>query len=286
MSRSAIASLIERRLLVNFRLDPEAAARILPAGTRPLLRRGHAVGGICLIRLAGMRRTGGTGTALPSLADLAGRFGLRSEIAVHRIATVWDGPDGQESGVYIPRRDTDSRLTTLTAGLFLPGEHHLARFEVQEWPDRVRIGFRSADETTHARIEAQAADRLRGSALFADLDEAARFLREAPDGYAALPDAAWDGPDAGGQSGSGNPGGPEESGSERGEQPRREIRAFSVRPAALIEVSSSYFEDPERFPPGTAEPDSALLVRDLEALREARPARRAHRPARPAVHPI
>ena len=278
MSHSAIASLIERRLLVNFRLDPEAAARILPPGTRPLLCRGHAVGGICLIRLAGVRRSGG-----PALPSLAGRFGLRSEIAVHRIATVWDGPDGQESGVYIPRRDTDSRLTTLTAGLFLPGEHHLAKFEVHEWPDQVRIGFRSADETTHARIEAQVADRLRGSALFADLDEAARFLRDAPDGYAALPDAAWDG--LGGGSGGGS-GGSSDAGGERGEQARREGRAFSLRPAALVEVSSSYFEDPERFPPGTAEPDSALLVRDLEALRDARPARMAHRPARPAVHPI
>src|ERR1700761_6111225 len=83
VSRPASASFIERRLLVNFRLDPETTARILPEGTRPLLRRGHAVGGICLIRLAGARRSGGP---LPGLADLAGRFGLRAEIAVHRIA--------------------------------------------------------------------------------------------------------------------------------------------------------------------------------------------------------
>lgn len=247
MSRPAIASFIERRLLVNFRLDPDVTARILPEGTRPLLRRGHAVGGICLIRLAGARRSGGP---LPGLADLAGRFGLRTELAVHRIATVWQGPDGPEQGVYIPRRDTDSRISTLTAGLFLPGEHHLARFEVEESPERLRIGFRSADGTAHAQVQALVADRLRGSALFADLDEAAAFVREAPDGYAA-----------------------------RGEE-------FSIRPATLLHVASSYFEDPDRFPEGTAIADSALVLRDVEALRSPRPARTAHRPARPAAHPI
>lgn len=244
MSRPAIASFIERRLLVNFRLDPEVAARILPEGTQPLLHRGHAVGGLCLIRLAGARRSGGP------LADLAGRFGLRTEIAVHRIATVWQGPDGPEQGVYIPRRDTDSRISTLTAGLFLPGEHHLARFEVEESAERLRIGFRSADGSAHAQVQAQVADRLRGSALFADLEEASAFVREAPDGYPA-----------------------------RAEE-------FAVRPATLVQVASSYFEDPARFPAGSAAPDSALVLRDAEALRTPRPARTAHRAARPAAHPI
>jgi hypothetical protein len=249
-----IASLIARRLLVNYRLEPGAAARVLPPGMRPLLSHGHAVGGICLIRLAGIRPA-----ALPGLA---GRFGLRTENAAHRIAVVWDGPDGPEHGVYIPRRDTDSRITTLTAGLFLPGEHHRARFEVRETADRLRIGFRSADGSAHAAVEATVTDRLRGSSLFADLEEASAFFRDAPDGYAARSDG------------------------DRLDGVRLQTREWSVTPAALVRVSSSYFEDPERFPAGTAEPDSALLMRDLEALWHPRPARSAHRPARPAVHSV
>jgi hypothetical protein len=246
--------MIERRLLVNYRIEPEAAARVLPPGMRPLLRRGHAVGGICLIRLSGIRPA-----ALPGLA---GRLGLRTENAAHRIAVVWDGPDGPEQGVYIPRRDTDSRITTLTAGLFLPGEHHLARFEVEESADRLRIGFRSADGTAHASVEATVADRLRGSTLFADTEEASAFFREAPDGYSAR------------------------TSGDRLDGVRLETRQWSIRPAALVRAASSYFEDPERFPEGTAQLDSALLMRDLEALWHTRPARTAHRPARPAVHPI
>lgn len=242
MSRPSIASLIERRLLVNFRLDPEAAARILPEGSRPLLRRGHAVGGLCLIRLAGVRRSGGP-PVLAGLADLAGRFGLRTEIAVHRIATVREGPEGPEPGLYIARRDTDSRIGTLTAGLFLPGEHHLARFEVEESPERLRIGFRGADGGAQARVEALVADELRGSALFADLDEAARFVREACDGE-------------------GYPG---------------RAREFSIRPVELVQAASSYFADPAHFPEGAAEPDSALLMREVEALPRARPCIRSER---------
>lgn len=248
MSRPAITSLTERRLLVNFRLDPQAAARILPAGARPLLRRGHAVGGICLIRLTGIGRPG-PGLA-GNLADLAGRLGLRAEIAVHRIATVRPGPDGPEQGLHVIRRDTDSRISTLTAGLFLPGEHHLARFEVEESPERLRIRYRAADGGAEAAVQAVAADRLRGSVLFADFEEAAAFARASPDGYAT-----------------------------------RE-QEFSVRPAALLEVSSSVFGDRALFPTGTAEPDSAVVLRDVETLHRTSPARTAHRPARPAVHPV
>ncbi|WP_218137711.1 hypothetical protein [Streptomyces sp. 2131.1] len=44
---------------------------------------GHAVTGICLLRLGSVR---------PVRAPKA--LGLRSENAAHRIAVEWDGPDG------------------------------------------------------------------------------------------------------------------------------------------------------------------------------------------------
>jgi len=46
---------IERRLLVNYRVDPEVIARVLPQPFRPQLVGGAAVAGICLIRLGQMR---------------------------------------------------------------------------------------------------------------------------------------------------------------------------------------------------------------------------------------
>jgi len=46
---------IERRLLINYRIDPEVARLHIPSPFRPLLVSGWAVGGVCLIRLGGLR---------------------------------------------------------------------------------------------------------------------------------------------------------------------------------------------------------------------------------------
>jgi hypothetical protein len=45
-----LVGVLERRLLVNYRLDPQAAQQLLPTGMRPDLASGYAVGGICLVR--------------------------------------------------------------------------------------------------------------------------------------------------------------------------------------------------------------------------------------------
>src|SRR6187397_1241068 len=89
---------IKRRLLVNFRADPKAIQQILPSPFRPKLHRGHAIAGICLIRLEDIRPAG-----LPAIA------GLSSENAAHRIAVEWTDSTGTpREGVFIPRRDTGS----------------------------------------------------------------------------------------------------------------------------------------------------------------------------------
>lgn len=98
----------------------------------PQLVNGLGVAGICLIRLGDLR---------PRWAPR--RLGLTTECAAHRIAVVWDGPDGPEPGVYIPRRDSDSRLTVLLGGRLFPGAHSRARFEVAETAEHLRVGFRA-----------------------------------------------------------------------------------------------------------------------------------------------
>ena len=243
----SIASLIERRLLVNYRIDPEAVARVLPEGMRPELCNGHAVGGICLIRLGALRPAG-----------LPGRLGLRTENAAHRIAVLWDGPDGPVRGVYIPRRDTDSRFTTLAAGRLFPGEQHLAKFEVDEEPDTLSVGFTGRDGGASAAVRVRVADRLRGSELFPDLATASAFFRDAPGAFAAR--------------------------SKGPELDQVDLRAegWAVSATVLEHVESSFFEDPDRFPPGSAVPDCALLMRDVEAVWQSGPARSARTGIRPA----
>src|SRR5690348_4792849 len=95
MQIPVLRGLIDRRILVNYRVDPEVLARLLPAPFRPKLIHGAGIAGICLIRLKQTRPR-----FLPPV------LGFASENAAHRIAVEWD----QGEGVFVPRRDTSSRL--------------------------------------------------------------------------------------------------------------------------------------------------------------------------------
>ncbi|MBT2444769.1 DUF2071 domain-containing protein [Streptomyces sp. ISL-36] len=245
-----LSSVIERRLLVNYRVDPEVAARHLPAGLRPQLVRGHAVAGICLLRLGSVR---------PSWAPAV--FGLRSENAAHRVAVEWDGPDGVETGVYIPRRDTASRVNRWAGGRVFPGEHGHADFEVRESEDTVRVAFATRDGSTRVDVTAEITHGLADSELFADLDEASAFFRDGGKGYSAT----RSGPQLDGM--------------------QLHTDAWRVEAGRVTSASSSFFDDPDRFPPGSAELDSVLLMRNVPVRWRALPAmppamRRALAPAR------
>lgn len=223
-----LASVIERRLLVNYRVEPEAAARQLPAGLRPQLIRGHAVAGICLLRLGSVR---------PAWAPAA--VGLRSENAAHRFAVEWDGPDGTETGVYIPRRDTASRVNRWAGGRVFPGQHGHAEFEVDESEDTVRVAFATRDGDTRVDVTAEITESLEGSELFADLDEASAFFRGGSKGYSAT------------------------SAGPHLEGMRLDTDAWRIEPGRITSARSSYFEDPARFPRGSTELDSVLVMRDV-----------------------
>src|SRR5688572_12172314 len=95
MGIPVISGIIDRRILVNYRVESERLSKLLPPPFRPKLVQGHGVAGICLIRLKHIR---------PEFLPLP--FGIGSENAAHRIAVEWE-QDGQRfDGVYIPRRDT------------------------------------------------------------------------------------------------------------------------------------------------------------------------------------
>ena len=50
-----IRGVIDRRILVNYRVAPDVLAPLLPPRFRPKLHRGYGMVGICLIRLRSMR---------------------------------------------------------------------------------------------------------------------------------------------------------------------------------------------------------------------------------------
>src|SRR5438445_303970 len=78
MFLDTIHGIIDRRVLLNYRIDPEVLQRVLPPVFQPKLYNGHAVGGVCMIRFKELRPR-----FVPSW------LGLGSENAAHRIAVQW-----------------------------------------------------------------------------------------------------------------------------------------------------------------------------------------------------
>src|SRR5271155_4194265 len=97
-----VRGVIDRRILVNFRVDPEVLARTLPKPFQPKLTHGAGMAGVCLIQIRPR--------FVPSF------LGISSENAAHRIAVQWEQDGVRREGVFIPRRDTSSRLNTLVGG--------------------------------------------------------------------------------------------------------------------------------------------------------------------------
>ena len=168
---------IERRLLVNYRVDPDVVAAQLPAPFEPQLVNGYAVAGICLIRLAELRPR-----ALPH------HVGLRTENAAHRFAVQWYEDGTRRTGVYIPIRHTASRATVTLGDRLFPGYHRRADFTVTETTTRLAVAFRSRDDDVTVDVEAEATYRLGGSSLFDNVADAAAFFRTGATGYSPTRD--------------------------------------------------------------------------------------------------
>jgi hypothetical protein len=243
MRLPVIEGVVERRLLVNYRVDPDVVGAMLPERFRAQVVDGWAVAGICLIRLGGLRPKG-----------WPRHVGLRSENAAHRIAVEWDDPQaegGAATGVYIPRRDTASRPNAWIGGRFFPGEHHRARFVVDETADAVRVAFTSVDRTVSVDVVAEPAPDLGDSQLFHDVAEASAFFAQGAVGYSAT------------------------ARGDRLDGLELRTNAWQVDPVRVTEVRSTFFDSADHFPPGTATLDCALLMRDIPVTWH------AHQPLRP-----
>jgi len=260
-----VRGIIERRMLVNFRCAPDVLAQMLPPPFRPKLVHGWGMAGICLIRLSGIRpafqsalarvfRTGHEAAEAgrcslasrppPHVAgygtyEKSGAGGLRSENAAHRIAVEWDEDGVTRDGVFIPRRDTNSFLNRFAGGRLFPGMHHAASFRVWETGARLKLEMRSADGAAFVRVLARVTETLPDDSVFNSLDEATSYFQAGAVGWS----------------------------------PRREHGKFDglelscnkwrMEPLIVERVESSFFQNHEKFPPGSVEFDCALLMRGI-----------------------
>ncbi len=229
MQIPVIRGVIDRRILVNYRVDPDVLARILPAPFRPKLVNGMGMAGVCLIRLKHIRPR-----FLPAF------LGISSENAAHRIAVEWDQNGDQREGVFIPRRDTSSWLNTLAGGRLFPGLHHHARFQVKEEGDHFRVAVESDDRRTHLLVDGYVGSQWPTTSLFSSVAEASRFFEQGSVGYSVT--------------------------TKPGEFDGLELCShhWQVQPLVVQKVESSFFEDQKLFPAGSVAFDSALLMQRIE----------------------
>ncbi len=219
---------IDRRILVTYRVDPQYLQRLLPDPFRPKRMHGMGIAGICLIRLKQIRPR-----SLPAL------LGLSSENAAHRIAVEWEEHGAYREGVYISRRDTSSQFNTVVGGKLFPGVHHHAHFRVTEGDDAFSIQIASDDGETRVAVEAHVTSHLPEHSIFASLEEASAFFEQGSLGYSVTREA--------------------------GRLDGLELRCWNwkVEPLQVTKAQSSFFDDPQRFPPGSAELDCALVMRAI-----------------------
>ena len=221
-----IKGVIDRRILINYQVDKEVLAEYLPKPFKPKLVNGKGIAGICLIRLKEIRPKG-----LPK------QIGISSENGAHRIAVEWTENGVQKEGVYIPRRDTSSKLNSLAGGTVFPGIHHLADFTVNESDGNYEVKFVSADKTSLS-IKASKTTTWNDESIFKNLQCVSDFFENGSIGYSP----------------------------NKNNHDGLKLKAYNWKVSLLNVdfVKSSFFENEDIFPKGSVKFDNALLMKDIE----------------------
>jgi len=235
---------IDRRILVNFRIEPDALAGVLPDPFEPRTIDGVAIGGVCCLRLADVRPRG-----------LPAALGIGAESAAHRIGVAWDdgverratrsarpprstahGSGDRRQGVYVPRRDTSSRLVAAVGDRTF-GRHERAAFDVTEGNGRYELTMQSHNDGTSIHVAGHVTDTLPEGSVFPDVEAATDYHQCGIEGYSPSPDGA------------------------RLDCLAMQVDDWAVKPLAVDEVRASFFED--RLPADAVTFDNALLMADV-----------------------
>ncbi|GAB2814781.1 DUF2071 domain-containing protein [Ferruginibacter profundus] len=226
MKLPTIHGFIDRRILINFTATPGDVEKIIPFPFRPKIYKNKAIAGICLIRLNKIRPKG-----CPDF------MGISSENGAHRIAVEWDEEGQVKEGVFIPRRDTSLRFNTIVGGRIFPGKHHFAKFNVIEKNKNYHVAFNSSD-ATQISIDATEVNTFDPNSIFETLENASAFFEKGAVGY--------------------SPNG------KKFEGLKLETYNWKVKPLAVSNVQSSFFDNETIFPKGSVKFDNALLMTRIE----------------------
>ncbi len=139
--------------------------------------------------------------------------------------------------MFILRRDSASLADVVVGGRLYTGVHQRASFVVHEARDNMHVRFESNDEATAVDVHVEVGGELGGS-LFRHVDDASRFFRAGAFGLSPGRSAALEGCTL-------------------------HSSTSSMQPVTLRHVQSSFFDDVSRFPAGSIELDSGVLMRAI-----------------------
>lgn len=223
-----LKGMIARRVLLNFRADPEVAARLVPPPLKVVTQNGSAIVGVCLIRLEQLRPRGSPVW-----------MGLSSENMAHRIAVSYPTSEGRRNGVFIWRRETDQRIVACLGGRAFPGVHRRAAFRVAEENDALAMTIRTERSEADVSFRAAFASSWRPTPAFPTFEDANHFLREGSCGFSCgLRSQRLEG------------------------MVLRTLR-WEMRPLEVGEVRAAFYENPSRFPNSSVAFDCALLMQNI-----------------------
>lgn len=224
MKLNTLAGSIERRVLVNYRVEAEVAQDFLPAPFKPALVNGYAIAGICLIQLS-VRPTWAPET-----------LSFRSLNGAHRFSV--ELPDGSDA-VYIPRRDSNSMVNTAVGGRLFPGTHHRAVVTMHEIGNQVSAELASRDGQTRVGVTARKTEKFPTTSVFDSLDHVSSFFENGSVGYSDTPRG------------------------DRFDGLELRAQNWSVTPLDVEHVHSTFFDKADVFPAGSVELDNALFMHDI-----------------------
>jgi hypothetical protein len=228
MELPVLSGIIERRILINYRVDPDVIRKILPYPLKPIIIGGYASAGVCLLKLRDI-----------GLKYTPGFLKINSENAAHRILVQWHEGGQVRCGVYIPRRDTDSKLNVWLAGKVFAWPHYPAQFETEEHNGNYFVSVQSNDHHTNVLVRAKAGGIFPSDSMFRSMEHASDCFQQCSIGYSP----------------SMEPG--------HYKQMQLKTTGWTVKPLDIQELSSSFFEDTAIFPQGTITFDNALLMENI-----------------------
>lgn len=226
--KPTLQGIIARRILVNFRADPETVQAHVPSPLRLATIDDRAVVGVCLVRLENLSIKG-----FPAL------FTLSSENMAHRVAVQYRDGSHWRNGVFIWRRDTNHTLTQALGGRIFPGVQHGATFRVSESENGISLRVETRHGLADVSLRASIASQWPGSSIFGNLSEASRFFREGDCGYSCALDGR------------------------RLEGMRLHVPRWEMSPLAVELIDAAFFGSTGMLADGSVEFDSAFVMRRL-----------------------